>query len=84
MKAALDYAPKNLRINVVAPGIIDTAMMDRFTNGTPEGPQRVISQEPAGRMGTPEEIAAAVLWLCSDAASFVTGAVLVADGGQTA
>lgn len=59
-------------------------MMDRFTGGTPEGEQRVISQEPIGRRGTPEEIAAVVLWLCSDAASFITGATLVADGGQTA
>lgn len=80
---ALDYAAQNLRVNVVAPGIIDTQMMDRFSGGTSEGRQGVIAQEPIGRMGTPEEIASAVLWLCSDAASFVTGAVLVADGGQT-
>ncbi len=82
--AALEYAQANIRVNAVAPGIIDTAMMQRFTGGTPEGRQAVISQEPVGRMGKPEEIAAAVLWLCSDAASFVTGSVLVADGGQTA
>jgi NAD(P)-dependent dehydrogenase (short-subunit alcohol dehydrogenase family) len=82
--AALEYAQANIRVNAVAPGIIDTAMMQRFTGGTPEGRQTVISQEPVGRMGKPEEIAAAVLWLCSDAASFVTGSVLVADGGQTA
>jgi NAD(P)-dependent dehydrogenase (short-subunit alcohol dehydrogenase family) len=82
--AALDYAAQNVRINVVAPGIVATPMMQRFTGGTPEERQRVIAQEPIGRMGTPEEIAAAVLWLCSDAASFVTGATLVADGGQTA
>jgi NAD(P)-dependent dehydrogenase (short-subunit alcohol dehydrogenase family) len=58
-------------------------MMQCFTGGTREGREAVIGQEPIGRMGRPEEIAAAVLWLCSDAASFVTGAVLVADGGQT-
>ena len=81
--AALDYAAQNIRINVVAPGIIDTPMMERFTGGTAEGLQRVISQEPIGRMGKPEEIAAAVLWLCSDAASFVTGHTMVVDGGQT-
>ncbi len=81
--AALDYAPQNIRINVVAPGIIDTPMMQRFTGGTAEGRQAVISQEPIGRMGKPEEIAAAVLWLCSDAASFVVGATMVVDGGQT-
>jgi NAD(P)-dependent dehydrogenase (short-subunit alcohol dehydrogenase family) len=82
--AALDYAALNIRINVVAPGIIATPMMDRFTGGTDEGRARVIAQEPIGRMGRPEEIAETVTWLCSDSASFVTGAVLVADGGQTA
>jgi len=58
-------------------------MMDRFSGGTPAGRERVIAQEPIGRMGTPEEIAAAVLWLCSDAASFVIGHAMVVDGGQT-
>jgi NAD(P)-dependent dehydrogenase (short-subunit alcohol dehydrogenase family) len=82
--AALDYAAQNIRINAVCPGIISTAMMDRFTGGTAEGRQRVISQEPVGRMGKPEEIAAAVLWLCSDTAAFVVGHALVIDGGQTA
>ena len=81
--AALDYARANIRVNAVCPGIIDTQMMDRVTGDTPEGRQRVISQEPIGRMGTPEEIAAAVLWLCSDAASFVVGHAMVVDGGQT-
>jgi NAD(P)-dependent dehydrogenase (short-subunit alcohol dehydrogenase family) len=81
--AALDYAPQNLRINAVCPGIISTPMMDRFTGGTAEGRERVISQEPIGRMGQPEEIANAVVWLCSDAASFVVGHAMVIDGGQT-
>jgi NAD(P)-dependent dehydrogenase (short-subunit alcohol dehydrogenase family) len=81
--AALDYARANIRVNAVCPGIIDTPMMQRFTGSTPEGRQAVISQEPVGRMGRPEEIAAAILWLCSDAASFVTGAAMVVDGGQT-
>jgi NAD(P)-dependent dehydrogenase (short-subunit alcohol dehydrogenase family) len=64
--AALDYAVKNIRINAVCPSIIETPMMDRFSGGTPEGRQQVIRQEPVGRMGKPEEIASAVLWLCSD------------------
>jgi NAD(P)-dependent dehydrogenase (short-subunit alcohol dehydrogenase family) len=81
--AALDYASSNIRINAVCPGIIDTAMMHRFTGATAEGRARVIAREPVGRMGKPEEIAAAVLWLSSDAASFVTGHALVVDGGQT-
>jgi NAD(P)-dependent dehydrogenase (short-subunit alcohol dehydrogenase family) len=81
--AALDYASSNIRINAICPGIIDTEMMDRFTGGTPEERDRVIAQEPIGRMGRPEEIAATVVWLCSPAASFVTGHAMVADGGQT-
>ena len=81
--AALDYAKSGIRVNAVCPGIIDTPMMQRFTEGTPEGRERVISQEPVGRMGTPEEIAEAVLWLCSDTAGFVIGHALVIDGGQT-
>ena len=82
--AALDYAQSNIRINAVCPGIIATPMMQRFTGGTTEGEQRVIAQEPIGRMGMPEEIAAAVLWLCSDGAAFVVGHAMVVDGGQTA
>ncbi len=80
---ALDYATKGIRINAVCPGMIDTPMMDRFTGGTPEGRAQAIAQEPIGRAGQPEEIAAAVLWLCSAGASFATGHALVVDGGQT-
>jgi NAD(P)-dependent dehydrogenase (short-subunit alcohol dehydrogenase family) len=81
--AALDYAASNIRVNAVCPGYIDTPMMARFTGGTAEGRARVVSEEPIGRMGQPEEIANAVLWLCSDASSFTVGHALIVDGGQT-
>ncbi|KQR99963.1 oxidoreductase [Williamsia sp. Leaf354] len=81
--AALDYADQGVRINAICPGIIDTPMMDRFSGGTPEGRARVIAQEPIGRMGRPEEIASAVLWLCSPLAAFTVGHAMVVDGGQT-
>lgn len=59
-------------------------MMQRFTASTPKGRDAVIAQERIGRMGTPDEIAAAVLWLCSNAAAFVVGDAMVIDAGQTA
>ena len=82
--AALDYASSGVRINAVCPGIIDTHMIERVFGDTAQGRQAVLDQTPIGRMGRPEEIAAAVLWLCSEEASFAVGHALVVDGGQTA
>jgi len=82
--AALEYATKGIRVNSVLPGVIKTEMIDRVTGGDPEAEKAFISLEPIGRMGRPEEIADAVLWLCSDKSSFVTGHPLVADGGMVA
>ena len=81
--AALDYAAQNIRVNAVCPGYIDTPMMSRYTGDTPQGRAKMIAEEPVGRMGKPEEIAAAVMWLCSDAAAFMVGHAMVIDGGQT-
>jgi NAD(P)-dependent dehydrogenase (short-subunit alcohol dehydrogenase family) len=76
--AALDYAKSNIRVNAVLPGNIATPMMERFTGGDI---QKAIDLEPVGRLGKPEEIAEAVLWMCSDLGGFVTGASIVVDGG---
>jgi NAD(P)-dependent dehydrogenase (short-subunit alcohol dehydrogenase family) len=82
--AALEYASKGIRINAVCPAVIRTAMAERaFFRDATLG-DRVIARHPMARVGTPEEVAEAVLWLCSDSASFVTGAALPIDGGYLA
>ena len=78
---AVEYAEMGIRINAICPGTIDTAMVQRLTEGDQEMRQAFHASHPMGRMGNPEEIATAVLWLCSDAASFVTGHPLSIDGG---
>lgn len=81
--AALEYAAKNVRINAVCPGYIDTPMIERFAGRSAEARAKVIAEEPIGRMGTPEEIASTVVWMCSEGAGFMVGHALVVDGGQT-
>jgi NAD(P)-dependent dehydrogenase (short-subunit alcohol dehydrogenase family) len=79
--AALDYAKQGIRINAVNPGIIATDMMDRLADGNPD---QMASIVPMGRLGQAEEIAATVVFLCSDAASYITGQPIVVDGGYIA
>lgn len=82
--AALEYAREGIRINAVCPGVIRTPMVERFLEKNNTTEEAMASSEPVGRLGQPEEIAGAVVWLCSDAASFVTGHPLVVDGGWVA
>ena len=81
--AALRYAKEGIRVNAVCPGVVDTAMVEAVAK-VPQYREAIEKMTPMGRMADPEEIAAAVLWLCSDQASFVTGHPLVIDGGVTA
>jgi NAD(P)-dependent dehydrogenase (short-subunit alcohol dehydrogenase family) len=82
--AALEYAQKNIRVNCVCPGVINTPMVQRAIDKGGFSEAEVIAGEPIGRLGKPEEIAEGVCWLLSDAASFVTGHPLVIDGGWAA
>lgn len=82
--AALEYAKSGIRINAICPGSILTPMQDPVINGDPEIEARIGARHPIGRMGTAEEVAAAIHWLCSDAASFVTGCAMIVDGGHVA
>ena len=81
--AALEYAASGIRINAICPGLIDTEMIGRLVADDDARRAAFVAQEPVGRLGTVDEIAAAVLYLCSDDATFTTGHALVVDGGQT-
>ncbi len=82
--AALEYAKQGIRVNAVCPGVIKTPMVDRFTGQDKAVEKQFEDMEPIGRMGQPDEVAEAVIWLCSDLASFVTGNAMAVDGGWIA
>ncbi len=79
--AALEYATSGIRVNAVCPGVIQTPMLDRLEAARPGVVEALLAVKPMGRLGSPDEVAAAVVWLCSDAASFTTGHALTVDGG---
>lgn len=79
--AALEYGQAGIRVNAVCPGVVRTAMFEQAAEVNPEFAQMLIAKHPIGRVGTTEEVAAAVVWLCSEGASFITGVALPIDGG---
>ena len=82
--AALEYAKSGIRVNAVCPGVIQTPMVERGAQLSPGFDELALSMEPVGRFGQPSEVGEAVVWLCSDAASFVTGHPMAVDGGLVA
>ncbi len=79
--AALEYGAGGVRVNAVCPGTVRTPMLETYMAGDPAVEELMVRSNPLGRLGTPEEIAGAVVWLCSDAASFVLGHAFPVDGG---
>jgi NAD(P)-dependent dehydrogenase (short-subunit alcohol dehydrogenase family) len=82
--AALEYARANIRVNAICPGSIYAPAIERLSGNDPQILAQFADAVPAGRLGTPEEVAAAVLWLCSDGASFINGVALPVEGGRVA
>jgi NAD(P)-dependent dehydrogenase (short-subunit alcohol dehydrogenase family) len=79
--AALDYADRGIRVNSISPGVIRTALVERTIEAGAMTAEQYAALQPMGRMGLPEEVAEAAVWLCSDRASFITGSDLAVDGG---
>lgn len=82
--AALEYAPRGIRINAICPGTFDTPMVAEMLEKQPDAMKEILREQPIGRLGRAEEIADAVLWLCSSGSTFVIGHALAIDGGFTA
>jgi NAD(P)-dependent dehydrogenase (short-subunit alcohol dehydrogenase family) len=82
--AALGYAEAGIRVNAVCPGYIMTPLVAGVFERHPERKAQIVADHPVGRLGVPEEISEAAVWLCSDAASFVNGTAMTVDGGYVA
>jgi NAD(P)-dependent dehydrogenase (short-subunit alcohol dehydrogenase family) len=81
---ALEYGKSNIRVNAICPGVTQTEILERVLAKNPEGGKKLVESTPLGRLASPDEIASVAVWLCSDAASFITGHALAVDGGFTA
>ena len=82
--AALDYVKRGIRVNAICPGLVRTPLVENYTQKNSAVEEQLLMFQPAGRLAAPEEVASAVIWLCSDEASFVTGTAMTIDGAWTA